>query len=124
MKESPYVLVVDDDPHIRDALGELLEIEGYRVECVSNGRAALDRLRSPSPPPAVVFLDLMMPEMDGFEFRRTQLGDPQLSGIPVVAMTAWGRETARRAQVDSYLLKPFRVEQLLTAVQMYCRAAV
>src|SRR5579862_4602951 len=65
------ILIVDDDPDIRDSLKEVLEDEGYEVNGVANGREALDYLRK-SPRPCVILLDLMMPVMDGWQFRREQ----------------------------------------------------
>ena len=65
------ILIVDDDPDIRDSLKEVLEDEGYEVNGVANGREALDYLRK-SPRPCVILLDLMMPVMDGWQFRKEQ----------------------------------------------------
>ena len=61
------ILVVDDDPDIRDSLREVLEDEGYDVASVGNGREALDYLKQASPRPWVILLDLMMPVMDGWQ---------------------------------------------------------
>ena len=69
------ILVVDDDPDIRDSLREVLEDEGYEVACVGNGREALDHLKTANPRPCVILLDLMMPVMDGWQFRKEQKQD-------------------------------------------------
>src|SRR5205814_8831977 len=85
----PRILVVDDDPDIRDSLREVLEDEGYDVSCVGNGREALDHLKAASPRPCVILLDLMMPVMDGWQFRREQKKlEPELANIPLVVITA------------------------------------
>ena len=77
------ILVVDDDPDIRDSLREVLEDEGYGTSCVANGREALDFLRS-GKRPCVILLDLMMPVMDGWQFLEEQKRDPALAAIPVL----------------------------------------
>jgi CheY-like chemotaxis protein len=83
------VLVVDDSEGIRDSLAELLQDEGYVVETAANGIVALERLRSGLRPRAIL-LDLIMPGMNGWEFRFAQLAEPALKAIPVVVMTASG----------------------------------
>jgi GAF domain-containing protein/DNA-binding response OmpR family regulator len=80
------VLVVDDDPVLRQLLRRMLEPEGYTVVEADNGRVALERLREVSP--SVVLLDLMMPEMDGFEFVAEFRRDPRWREIPIVVVTA------------------------------------
>src|SRR4051812_35441721 len=84
-----HVLIVDDDAGFRGALRERLETEGYSVIEAVNGLAALRRLRGGLRPSVIVF-DLMMPEMDGWDFRFWQLRDPDLRDIPVVLVTAAG----------------------------------
>ncbi len=76
------LLVVEDDADIRDALDGLLSMEGFRVTGCSNGREALDWLHA-SPKPDLILLDLMMPIMDGWQFRVAQKEDPELATIPV-----------------------------------------
>ena len=83
------VLVVEDDPAICSALSEALREEGFDVLSAANGLAALDQLRA-GPPPSAIVLDLMMPVMDGWDFRSVQLQDPGLRDIPVVVVTAAG----------------------------------
>ena len=83
------VLVVDDDPAICSALSEALQGEGFEVASATNGHAALEHLRA-GPAPAAIVLDLMMPVMDGWDFRHLQLQDPGLRDIPVVIVTAAG----------------------------------
>src|SRR4051812_42751331 len=74
------VLVVDDDPTIRDALHMILEAEGYHVETAANGAEALSCLRE-GQPPCLIVLDLMMPVLNGWQFRNLQRQDPALSEI-------------------------------------------
>ena len=86
---SSTILIVDDDCDVRRALTELLEDEGYAVAGAANGRAALDMIRG-GVRPALILLDLMMPGMNGWDFRNAQLRDPELSAVPVVIVTASG----------------------------------
>jgi len=71
--DSGSILVVEDDPRMREALVALLEHAGYPIESVNDGHQALARLRERAAPPSLVVLDLMLPVMDGFEFRVQQL---------------------------------------------------
>src|SRR5437762_11749160 len=89
------VLAVEDDFDLRDALVPILEYEGHRVVSAANGQEALERLQT-MPPPSLILLDLMMPVMDGEEFRARQLRDPTLASIPVVVVSAHARSEERR----------------------------
>ena len=115
------ILVVDDDDDLREGLAEILEDEGLGVATASNGREALAYLRSHEAP-AVILLDLMMPVMNGPEFRAHQLDDASLSSIPVILLTAAhdGRAQATRLGVAGYFSKPIRFEQLLEALMQHC----
>ena len=96
-----------------------LQLEGFSVEVAENGRQALDRLNA-GVQPCVILLDLMMPVMDGWQFRRTQIADEQLAGIPVIVVSAAGRERITEIQADDYLSKPVDLEQLLDRVTQHC----
>jgi CheY-like chemotaxis protein len=104
------VLIVEDAEEICSSMADLLRSEGYDVSIASNGREAMQHLESVAEVPDVILLDLMMPEMDGYEFRALQRADPRLSSIPVLLMTAGGDIQAKAAQlgVRGYLRKPFR----------------
>lgn len=111
------ILVVEDDPDVRDALVVLLEDEGYATESVSDGHEALVRLRESSPP-SLVLLDLMLPVMDGFEFRVQQLQDPSVADIPVIVFSGGGDLTRKvePLRVDACLAKPLDLQALLELV--------
>jgi CheY-like chemotaxis protein len=116
---KPLVMVVDDDDDIRETLAGLLEDEGYEAAAFGNGREALDALLG-GMAPRVILLDLMMPVMDGAEFRRAQLADPKLAPIPVVLITAAGLEPVQRSDYDEVLRKPLKVDRVLAVVADFC----
>ena len=106
------VLVVEDDPDIREAIAELLGASGYRVVTATNGREALAVLAA-DPADAIV-LDLMMPEMDGRTFLRAKASQPALVGIPVVVTSA--ERPAWIDGVSEFLQKPFDADHLRAAI--------
>jgi CheY-like chemotaxis protein len=91
------LLVVDDDPAIRETLADLLQDEGYVVMTAINGKEALTRLRAGSARPCVILLDLMMPVMSGAEFYAEMRSDPALADIPVVVISAEPLRLTQRA---------------------------
>ncbi|HYG69611.1 MAG TPA: response regulator [Anaeromyxobacteraceae bacterium] len=107
--------MVDDEADIRTAVAEVLAEEGYEVYAAGDGREALAQLRDKQP--SVVLLDLMMPGMNGWEFRREQQREPELSDIPVIVLSAMGRAPAIEAQ--SFLQKPFDLDTLLDEVRRW-----
>jgi CheY-like chemotaxis protein len=114
-------MVVEDDYAIRETLRELLEEEGYRVTQASNGAEALARLRDTEGPPSLILLDLMMPVMDGWEFRDAIAGDPKLSEIPVIVISADHSLDTKVSSMDvqGWLAKPFELDQLLATIGRY-----
>jgi signal transduction histidine kinase len=106
------MLLVEDDISIRLALTDMLEDEGFAVTTATNGREALDALHR-GPAPDVILLDLMMPVMDGWEFRVEQRSDPMLAGIPLLAMSADLSAKARAIAADAYVRKPIDFPELL-----------
>ena len=119
------VLVIDDDDEVRDALAELLESEGFQVEKASNGREGLELLRH-EPPPAVIVLDLLMPEMDGWQFCEEQASDPSIRGIPVliVSATVEPRRFPRSVNDGAFFRKPADLLRLISTIEGYCTCPV
>jgi CheY-like chemotaxis protein len=97
------VLVVDDDVTLRQLLRRMLEPEGYTVVEAENGRVALDRLRQVSP--SLILLDLMMPEMDGFEFVAEFRRHETWRAIPIVVITARDLSRDDRERLNGYVEK-------------------
>jgi CheY-like chemotaxis protein len=116
----PYVLVVDDDESIREALSSILEDEGFNVRNASDGAEALRQL-AVAPLPGLIILDLMMPVMSGWEFRAAQKADATLASIPVCVITAANIAT-KPIDADQVIRKPFDYEKLLDIVRVYCTA--
>jgi two-component system, cell cycle sensor histidine kinase and response regulator CckA len=109
------LLVVEDDADIREALDGLLSMEGFRVTGCSNGREALDWLRA-SPKPDIILLDLMMPVMDGWQFRVAQKDDPEIATIPVLALSADSTAKAAAIDAEAYLKKPVDYDTLIATI--------
>jgi CheY-like chemotaxis protein len=112
------ILVVEDDHDIQTALAAILREEGLAAATADNGAEALALLRG-GLRPAVILLDLMMPVMNGAQFRAAQLEDPELAGIPVVVLTADGRfeQAAWELAADASFGKPFEIPELLRTVR-------
>ena len=117
---QPTVFVVEDDPDTREMIGRFLELEGFSVVFAANGKQALDRLGAGAAA-CVILLDLMMPVMDGWEFRRQQIRQARLAQIPVIVLSAAGRDRIEQIKADHYLTKPLDLEELLQTVTRFCR---
>lgn len=117
------ILLVEDDKYIRESLHEFLADEGFEVIPSSNGLDALTRLKA-GLRPQLILLDLMMPLMDGFQFREVQLESQELAAIPVVVMSAYGdfEKNKEKLGVEAYLKKPLDIEEVLSTIQKWCLA--
>jgi CheY-like chemotaxis protein len=118
-----HILLVEDDPDNRACMRSLLELEGYVVHTAADGAEALKRLRS-GLQPGLIVLDLMMPGMDGFQFRKEQLADPKLSAIPVVVYSGHHDAKANAALLEptAYIQKPIDFDSFLDLVSAHCAA--
>ena len=113
------ILVVDDDADIREVLSEVLMDNGHEVVTASNGREALELLRQ-GLQPCMVFLDLMMPVMDGYLFMEERRSDPTLAAIPVAVITAGRQIDFDRLDGATVVPKPLRLPVLMSVVQQNC----
>ena len=113
------VLIIDDDYSVLDAVRETLEDEGYEVSIAANGLEALKDLREGGRP-CLILLDLMMPVMNGWEFRREQLSDSLLASIPTVIVTAYVGPIPNGLGEAPKVRKPVKPEQLISLVETYC----
>src|SRR5262245_46695358 len=96
---SKSILLVEDDTDIREALSYLLADQGYDVACAEDGQEALSYLHS-GHKPAIILLDLMMPRMDGYQFRAAQRSEPEIASIPVILFSAAGNVVQRAKGLD------------------------
>ena len=114
------ILIVEDDADLREMMAQLLTLEGFRASTVANGREALEYLNL-GDKPDVILLDLMMPVMDGWEFRRQQQADMSLSKVPVIVLSALDQTRAADVNAVAFLKKPLDFDRLLELVRQYCR---
>jgi CheY-like chemotaxis protein len=114
---SPQILLIEDDPDLAEVLVDVLQMEGYVVSHAAEGRTALAMLAD-SKLPDLILLDLMMPHMNGWEFREAQLRNVRLAQIPVVVLSATG-ERSRPIDAALILRKPVTLENLLCAVKQF-----
>lgn len=119
------ILIVEDDEAIQMLLAELLELEGYRTNSVSNGKLALEFLEKEALP-NLILLDLSMPVMDGLEFFDVFKNKPAwLKKTPVIIMSAADKATintikTRAPELTEIIRKPFDIEHLLTSIRECC----
>jgi CheY-like chemotaxis protein len=117
----PSVLIVEDDRDTREMLERFLELEGYRVRTAENGRRALEELERDGPA-CVILLDLMMPVMNGWQFRELQARHPIAAKIPVVVVSAAGaRDEVPAIDADAWLSKPVDFDRLLATIEPLCQ---
>jgi CheY-like chemotaxis protein len=110
------ILIVEDDKPLRETFADILRQVGYRVISAENGRDALARIRAERP--TFIFIDLIMPVMNGFELIQVLKADSELATIPIVAMTASGATTAPGALL---MKKPFRAEAAVGLIEMHSK---
>lgn len=108
------IFLIEDEPDIRESLREVLEMEGYRVNCASNGFEAKELLRD-LPTPELILLDMLMPVMNGKEFRQWQLDVPRLKSVPVIVLSADPSQKVLEGIL--HLQKPVDLSELLSAVK-------
>lgn len=120
-KSTGTVLLVEDDADMRNDLATILEYEGYRVRTAADGNEALEQLRNGLAPNLIV-LDLMMPLMNGWQFRDEQRKSPDLLRIPLVLLS--GNSDVRRHAEDlgavDYLTKPIDLSKLMGILKQHC----
>ena len=115
---SKTVLLAEDEPNIVESLTFLLERAGFEISVATDGRQALETALAAQP--SVLVLDLMLPELDGYEVLRQLRADPRGAKLPVLMLTAKGqridRETALECGADLFMTKPFANAEITAAV--------
>lgn len=113
------ILVVDDDIHATTLFKTILTAKGYEAIIVNDSATAVQVANTTNP--ELIILDLMMPELNGFEVCKMLRADPKFSRTPIVIFTAMGdnesKETALEIGADEFLTKPFRVEELMHKIK-------
>lgn len=129
---APSILVVEDDEHIGELLGFLLERQGYRVDRCTDGRAArafIEGVRPSEghPPPRLILLDVMLPFCDGFELVGLIRAQPGWDAVPIIMLTAKTTESdivrALDAGANDYIVKPFQPNELMARLRRYVKEA-
>ena len=124
-KTNDSILVVDDQPSLREYIGQVLSLAGYQVLIARNGIEALDILQSQ--PVNLILADIAMPRMNGYQLHERVMENPQWVMIPFVFLTARAQDSdiryAKELGVDDYLTKPFNREDLLSVVRGKLRRA-
>ncbi len=120
LSATDHILVVEDDRDTREILAKYLRSIGYHVETASDGIEGLDQLYKH--PRSLIFLDLKMPGMDGFEFLQKMHEDPMVSEAPMVLVTGdeEAAQSAAQVQATGILRKPFELDSLLNYAEKYC----
>ena len=115
---STHILIAEDEPYIVESLGFVLTHAGYTVSAVRDGQAVLAAVTEQKP--ALLILDLMLPNKSGFEVLKQLRSDPQLASMPVMMLTAKGQEqdrsTAEHLGVDAFMTKPFSNREVVECV--------
>jgi CheY-like chemotaxis protein len=115
----PRILVVEDNPGIREAVTDILRDAGYDTDEAENGLEAFQKLKAAESLPALILLDLMMPVMSGGEFVLQLSKEPELRLLPIVVLSAHLDAYAGRDAFEC-ITKPFSAERLLQVVATYC----
>ena len=120
MTEIHTVLLVEDDHDVRETIAEVLTDEGYVVVTAADGHQALEQLRGGLRPFAIL-LDLMMPGMNGYQFRAAQRAEPAIADVPVIVLTADRLIDQKAAELDAaaYLRKPTPLDELLSTLERF-----
>jgi len=118
---TKLILIVEDDLDVAQVVAEVLEAAGYCTAIAANGCEALDHLRKNSHPD-LILLDMMMPVMNGWQFREEQRKLPAFDSIPVVIVTADGDARGKAAAIRAagHVAKPVTIDRLLDAVERVC----
>ena len=113
------ILLVEDNDDVREMMAVTLQLEGHQVATAVNGRDALEKLHS-GERPCLILLDLMMPVMNGWEFRDELEHDPRLRDVPVVVISAATGDLVSNTSAAAFIPKPVDMDRLLDVVCDFC----
>jgi CheY-like chemotaxis protein len=125
-EQKDYILIIEDDEDVSESLTEMLQAEGYRVVTFGDARLALDYLQQKSVLPKLIFLDFLMPHMDGWQFLAERRKDARISEVPVVGISGSERvhDQSLSPSLAQLLKKPVSLDAVLGAVQRYAPASL
>lgn len=112
------ILIIEDEPIIRETLKDSLELEGYQVTAVENGKEGLEMVHRMERP-CLILLDLMMPVMNGFEFLEKKGNEVAIATIPVIIVSAFP-DQAKKINANGFVKKPIDLDLLLDFIKRYC----
>ena len=112
------VLIVDDEDVLLEMIAALIEEAGYHAVMATNGREALQVLRSEPQPPALILSDVMMPHINGIELTKMIKADPRYRHVPIILMSAASRPPDSNV-ADHFLYKPFDLDRLMNVIDHY-----
>lgn len=121
---NDWILVVDDDDDVRETVEMILDLEGFSIKQAPNGQAALNLLEANAHnPPALIYLDLWMPVLDGVGFLKKRMNDPKISSIPTYLFSAdvYLAKTAGEIGATGHLFKPVEMDDLLAVANKHAR---
>lgn len=115
------IIIVEDDSDVRETLEEVLNEEGYLTQAYAGGEDALAALEAMAVPPKLILLDLMMPKMNGWQFRAVQKQSPEINRIPTVILSADANvsQNLQALGAAGYLRKPIHIQTLLALVERF-----
>jgi two-component system, OmpR family, alkaline phosphatase synthesis response regulator PhoP len=117
--EPKKIVIADDNENIREALTYLLEDEGYKLWLAKDGAETLKKVKEVRPD--ILFLDVMMPEINGYDVCRTIKNDPEIKQTYVIMLTAKGQvaeqERGKEVGADEYIVKPFSPMEILAKIK-------
>lgn len=121
MKKNGRILVIDDDPGILQLLKIMLESHDFEVLVLQSGKGVVKKVKSFAP--AVVFLDIWMPGIDGVEIAKLLKKDTSTKDIPIILLSALSkaRKLSQSIQVEGFLAKPFEMEELIRIAKKYAK---
>ena len=127
MSKESYLLIVDDDENILNSLRIYLNMEGYEVKVADRGAKAISIMETEPSLPSAVLLDVMMPEMDGFEVLKEIRSNDSLKSVPVIMVTAKSQDVdvlrGYQSEVASYITKPFNMDELVETLKLVIEKA-
>jgi PleD family two-component response regulator len=121
--EPTYVLLIEDDIDIAEAIESVFHLENIRYQSMKDGQSALDYLNSVDQNPSLIIMDVMMPLLNGFEFRKKQLSNKKIANIPTIAMSATSDfEKVDAGHFNEFIKKPIDIEQFIDLIKKYLRS--